>query len=162
MAGSAASCNGPSTRDGLGGPMRANPLAGPALRYLAFLPRVCTRCLLRADFLPAVTTLALILFSSWRPFFLPRLCKHRVMTRRFGENFSLRVCSFNVLSLNSLSLEGSAADGLAYQPARPALLADSLRAAGVHVALLQETRTEEGFLRTQDTSASLPGPPPAR
>ena len=73
----------------------------------------------------------------------------RLLRAAVWGKFSLRVCSFNVLSLNSLSLEGSAADGLAYQPARPTLLADGLRAAGVHVALLQETRTEEGFLRTQ-------------
>ncbi|CAE7807351.1 unnamed protein product [Symbiodinium sp. CCMP2592] len=64
-------------------------------------------------------------------------------------HFSLRVCSFNVLSLNSQSLEGPAAEGLAFQPARPTLLANSLRDAGIHIAMLQETRTEEGVLHSQ-------------
>ena len=83
------------------------------------------------------------------PFLPPTALSDQGPARGNWGHFSLRVCSFNVLSLNSLALEGTAADGLAYQPARPTLLADSLRAAGVHVALLQETRTEEGFLRTQ-------------
>ncbi|CAE7562302.1 unnamed protein product [Symbiodinium sp. CCMP2592] len=64
-------------------------------------------------------------------------------------SFSLRVCSFNVLSLNSRPVEGAIAEGLAFQAARPTLLANCLKDAGVHVALLQEARTEEGTLRTQ-------------
>ena len=63
--------------------------------------------------------------------------------------FSVCVCSFNVLSLNSLTVEGTAADGLAFQPARPTLLADRLLAAGAQIAMLQETRTEAGVHRTQ-------------
>ncbi|CAE7824168.1 CFDP2 [Symbiodinium sp. CCMP2592] len=82
--------------------------------------------------------------------FLPggALSSDTPITHVWGK-LSLRVCSFNVLSLNSVSLEGTAADGLAFQPARPALLAECFRAAGVHVALIQEARTQEGLLRTQ-------------
>ena len=58
-------------------------------------------------------------------------------------------CSFNTLSLNSLTLEGNAEEGIAYKPARPTLLAEGLQKAGVQVAFLQETRTEVGVLRTQ-------------
>ena len=65
-----------------------------------------------------------------------------------GTDGSLRMrfCSFNVLSLNSVSVEGRASDGLAFQPARPALLASSLTQAGVHVCFVQEARTEVGVL----------------
>ncbi|CAE7215539.1 unnamed protein product, partial [Symbiodinium sp. KB8] len=61
----------------------------------------------------------------------------------------IRFCSFNTLSLNSVTLEGTAAEGLAYKPARPALLAECLHRAGVQVAFLQETRTEVGVIRTK-------------
>ncbi|CAE7562314.1 unnamed protein product [Symbiodinium sp. CCMP2592] len=81
--------------------------------------------------------------------FLPdeALSTGQVKQHTWGQ-LSMRVCSFNVLSLNSATLEGTAADGLAFQPARPTLLAESLKAAGVHIALLQEARTQEGMLRT--------------
>ena len=59
---------------------------------------------------------------------------------------SVRLCSFNVLSLNSLAVEGQPSEGLAFKPARPTLLADRLRKAGAHVAFLQEARTEAGTL----------------
>ena len=61
----------------------------------------------------------------------------------------IRFCSFNTLSLNSVTLEGTAAEGLAYKPARPVLLADCLHRAGVQIAFLQETRTEVGVIRTK-------------
>ena len=59
---------------------------------------------------------------------------------------TIRLCSFNVLSLNSLAVEGQPSEGLAFKPARPTLLADRLREAGAHVAFLQEARTEAGTL----------------
>ena len=62
----------------------------------------------------------------------------------------LRICSFNVLSLNSSALEGTVEEGLAFHAARPTLLASCLRDAGIHIAMLQETRTEEGVIRTQE------------
>ena len=62
----------------------------------------------------------------------------------------LRMCSFNVLSLNSGALEGTVEEGLAFHAARPTLLASCLRDAGIHIAMLQETRTEEGVIRTQE------------
>ncbi|CAE7737850.1 unnamed protein product, partial [Symbiodinium sp. CCMP2456] len=53
---------------------------------------------------------------------------------------NLKCASFNVLSLGP-----GAEEGLAYQPARAALLADQLAKGGIHVAMLQETRAAEGM-----------------
>ena len=60
---------------------------------------------------------------------------------------SLHLTTFNVLSLGKPGedREGQAVgEGLAYQPARAALLADQLHRQDVHVAFLQETRADSG------------------
>ena len=60
---------------------------------------------------------------------------------------SLHLTTFNVLSLGKPGedREGQAVgEGLAYQPARAALLADQLHRHDVHVAFLQETRADSG------------------
>ena len=60
---------------------------------------------------------------------------------------SVRFASYNALTL-ATNLRGSHEEGLAFQPARPALLASQLLSAGINVAAIQEARTAEGSLRT--------------
>ena len=64
--------------------------------------------------------------------------------------FSLRLVTYNVLSLGKpadAAPNVEVTQGLAYQPARAALLAEQLHEHGIHVAFLQETRAEEGSSR---------------
>ena len=64
--------------------------------------------------------------------------------------FDLRAATFNVLSLGKpkdARPEFEVTQGLAYQPARAALLADQLLAHNIHVAFLQETRADAGSTR---------------
>ena len=64
--------------------------------------------------------------------------------------FSLRITTFNVLSLGKpkdARPEVEVTQGLAYQPARAALLAAQLRAHNIQVAFLQETRADPGSTR---------------
>ena len=60
----------------------------------------------------------------------------------------LRAASYNALSL-ATDRTGPCAEGLAFQPGRPALLAKQLQAARVDFAAIQEARTDEGFLVTE-------------
>ena len=59
---------------------------------------------------------------------------------------AFRIASYNALSLAVDKKAGE--EGLAMKPARAALLASQLVAAGVHVAAIQEARTSEGQLST--------------
>ena len=63
-----------------------------------------------------------------------------------------RLATFNTLSLGVATEQGpeisAEATGLAYQPGRAQMLAAQLAAHGVHIACLQETRCEQGSLRT--------------
>ena len=61
-------------------------------------------------------------------------------------SLAFRVASYNALSLAPERKTGE--EGLAFRPARAALLADQLRQAGVHIAAIQEARTEEGQIST--------------
>ena len=60
---------------------------------------------------------------------------------------TLHLATFNVLSLGKPDdnrVDREACAGLAYQPARAALLAEQLRRHNIHVAFLQETRADSG------------------
>eukprot|EP00439_Symbiodinium_sp_Y106_P003323 s6464_g1.t1 len=65
------------------------------------------------------------------------------------HRLTLGFATYNVLSLGRPTEDrtGPKTDdaGLAYQPARAALLAEQLQRRGVHVAFLQETRADEGL-----------------
>ena len=65
------------------------------------------------------------------------------------HRLTLGFATYNVLSLGKPTEDraGPKTDdaGLAYQPARAALLAEQLQCRGVHVAFLQETRADEGL-----------------
>ena len=66
------------------------------------------------------------------------------------QHFALRAVTFNVLSLGKpkdARPDVEVTLGLAYQPARAALLADQLLAHNIHVAFLQETRADPGSTR---------------
>ncbi|CAE7817460.1 unnamed protein product [Symbiodinium sp. CCMP2592] len=65
---------------------------------------------------------------------------------RWGA-IGLRISSYNALSL-ATERHRVAEEGLAFQPARPALLAGQLHEAGIHCAAIQETRTAEGVVST--------------
>ena len=60
----------------------------------------------------------------------------------------LTLATYNVLSLSGSSFSDNRHAGLAFAPARPAILASALHACGVEVAGMQETRTEKGTLHT--------------
>ena len=60
----------------------------------------------------------------------------------------LTLLTYNVLSLCGKSFSDAPSDGIAFVPARPAILAECLQSAGVCVAALQEARTSEGTLCT--------------
>ena len=60
---------------------------------------------------------------------------------------SVRFATYNALSL-ATDKRGASCEGLAFVPARPALLASQFEAAGVTCAAVQEARTEEGWLCT--------------
>ena len=60
---------------------------------------------------------------------------------------SLRTASYNALSLAS-GRRTASDEGLAFQPAKPALLAGQLERSGVHFAAVQEARTDEGTLHS--------------
>ena len=62
----------------------------------------------------------------------------------------LRLASYNVLSLNGAAFADGHSEGLAFAAGRPALLAKNLAQQEVGVAFIQEARTQEGFVRTQD------------
>ena len=66
-----------------------------------------------------------------------------------AHRLTLGFATYNVLSLGRPTEDrtGPKTDdaGLAYQPARAALLAEQLQRRGVHVAFLQETRADEGL-----------------
>ena len=99
-----------------------------------------------ADRLPAChDELGLEPMQLVAPFLPPAGAEEDSSCSAWGR-LSLCVCSFNVLSLNSLRVEGPAEEGLAFKPARPAVLARSLQEAGAHVAFLQEARAEAGTL----------------
>ena len=64
--------------------------------------------------------------------------------------FALRAVTFNVLSLGKpkdARPDSEVTQGLAYQPARAALLADQLLGQNIHVAFLQETRADPSSTR---------------
>ena len=67
-----------------------------------------------------------------------------------------RLVSYNALSL-ATAKKGPVEEGLAFQPARPALLAAQLDRAGIHCAAIQEARAEEGHLVTRYCSGSAKG-----
>ncbi|CAE7291651.1 unnamed protein product [Symbiodinium sp. CCMP2592] len=77
--------------------------------------------------------------------FLPN--QTRGETDRTQGQLWLRFVSYNALSL-ATEKRGPAEEGLSFQPARPALLANQLSLAGVTCAAIQEARTEEGHLTT--------------
>ena len=80
--------------------------------------------------------------------FLPFVRTEAGDERRTG---SLRLClaTYNVLSLCGRAFQDDRTAGLAFAPARPAILATALHACGVSVAGVQEARTEEGRLITE-------------
>ena len=59
----------------------------------------------------------------------------------------LRVVSYNALSLATERGRVSE-EGIAFSPAKPALLAKQLDSAGIHCAAIQEARTAEGYVNT--------------
>ena len=59
----------------------------------------------------------------------------------------LRVVSYNALSLAAERGRVSE-EGIAFSPAKPALLAKQLDSAGIHCAAIQEARTAEGYVNT--------------
>ena len=64
---------------------------------------------------------------------------------------ALRIATYNVLSLAAPSkpqMDGPVAEGLAFRTARPALLAQSLRDAGIDIASIQESRCKAGTVHT--------------
>ena len=66
------------------------------------------------------------------------------------QHFALRAATFNVLSLGKpkdARPDVEVTTGLAYQPARAALLANQLLAHNIHAAFLQETRADPGATR---------------
>ncbi|CAE7224339.1 unnamed protein product [Symbiodinium sp. CCMP2592] len=63
---------------------------------------------------------------------------------------SVRVVSYNVLSLNGEAFADGAGQGIAYAAGRPAMLAQALNAHNIGVAFLQEARTQEGSVHTAD------------
>ena len=80
--------------------------------------------------------------------FLPFVRPEGGDERRTG---SLHLClvTYNVLSLCGKAFQDDRTAGLAFVPARPAILAKALHACGVSVAGVQEARTEEGRLTTE-------------
>ena len=73
---------------------------------------------------------------------------HNVDDPEEHMHLHLRLLSFNTLSLGAAQDKGpEAGEGLSCGPARAALLADQLAAAGITVAALQETRGAQGSFR---------------
>ena len=79
--------------------------------------------------------------------FLP-FCPGSMHTETEVGFLKLTLATYNVLSLCGRSFTDNRHAGLAYAPARPAILATALHSCGVVVAGLQEARTEEGTLHT--------------
>ena len=75
-------------------------------------------------------------------------------------SLSLRIATAHVLTLNDPSRNRGppVAGGLAKRIARPALLMQSLLEAGVHVAAVQESRCEQGTVRTGEFLRFCSGP----
>ena len=89
--------------------------------------------------------------------FLPLDCLDERQESRCPENeparLQLTLASFNTLSLHSTGEQDTVPPeqptGLAFCPGRAQMLADQLLAHNVHAICLQETRCEQGFLRTR-------------
>ncbi|CAE7427571.1 unnamed protein product, partial [Symbiodinium necroappetens] len=79
--------------------------------------------------------------------FLP-FCPGPRHTKSEVGTLQLTLATYNVLSLCGRSFTDNRHAGLAFAPARPAILASALHSCGVTVAGLQEARTEEGTLHT--------------
>ena len=75
----------------------------------------------------------------------PRSCNDGLVRT---ARLDLCLATYNVLSLSGQAYADREPAGLAYAAGRPAMLAACLSKAGVHIAALQEARTEAGFLRT--------------
>ena len=80
--------------------------------------------------------------------FLPFVSSETGDERRTGS-LRLRLATYNVLSLCGKAFHDNNTAGLAFAPARPAILAAALHACGVSVAGIQEARTAEGRLTTE-------------
>ena len=70
-----------------------------------------------------------------------------ISTDVYQGRLRLRIASYNALSL-AADKKSARDEGLAFQPAKPALLANQLDNAGIDFAAVQEARTEEGTLNT--------------
>ncbi|CAE7721597.1 unnamed protein product [Symbiodinium sp. CCMP2592] len=67
-----------------------------------------------------------------------------------AAQLALRLLSYNVLSLNGAAYADGANLGLAFAAGRPALLASTLREHEIGIAFVQEARTPEGLVNTDD------------
>ena len=85
-----------------------------------------------------------------QPFMPVALETVRVPPAKDPACLDLRLASYNVLSLNGAAFADGHSEGLAFAAGRPALLAKNLAQQEVGVAFIQEARTQEGFVRTQD------------
>ncbi|CAE7858636.1 unnamed protein product, partial [Symbiodinium necroappetens] len=80
--------------------------------------------------------------------FLPFVNSEPHAERKTGR-LLLHLATYNVLSLCGKAFQDDRTAGLAFVPARPAILAAAFHACGVTVAGVQEARTEEGRLTTE-------------
>ena len=128
------------------------PWLGSVLRRLAgdnTLPPINTQCLGHDRWHGGLSPKQLL-----EPFLPPAIADETRDNIPHSEpiRLQMRLATFNTLSLHSREAgETGPCDqdtGLAFCPGRAQMLADQLLAHNVHAACLQETRCEQGFLRT--------------
>ena len=79
--------------------------------------------------------------------FMP-FCSQPQQVGEAAGTLQLILATYNVLSLSGSAFADNCQAGLAFAPARPAILASTFHSSGVTVAGIQEARTEAGRLNT--------------